>query len=234
MVGAALLAMALAGWPMAATAGISAGPGEIARAAEQALSDPAIQRTLPSADAPAEITAPRPQRDRSPVSPPSVDVSGLSAIGEALIWVMLGVALVLLLFYLARVMSARQGSAEDASEVDAASESAESPAAAAPLPPVEEADQLARAGRYGEAVRILLRLSVRALTQWRDAAFAASLTSREIAGHKVVPEAARSILQMLVAAVELSHFGGRELDADLYQRCRESYEQLARMLVNPA
>lgn len=92
---------------------------------------------------------------------------------------------------------------------------------------LDEADQLAAAGRFGEAIHLLLFRSIEELAAKRPGAASAALTTREIALQAPMPEEARTAFARLGETVERSFFGGRDVDVDLFQRSRRDYEVFA-------
>lgn len=93
----------------------------------------------------------------------------------------------------------------------------------APVPiPIASAEALAADGRYAEAIHALLLETLEALS--RAARLAPSLTSREIVARVPLAPPARAALAGLVAAVEVSRFGGAEAGADDYRACLERFE----------
>jgi hypothetical protein len=95
-------------------------------------------------------------------------------------------------------------------------------AGAGPEPiPIPSAEAAAAAGRYGEAIHALLLDTLAALS--RAARLAPSLTSREIVGRVRLAPPAREALAGLVAAVELSHFGGAAPGEADYRACLDRF-----------
>ncbi len=88
---------------------------------------------------------------------------------------------------------------------------------------LETADRLAREGRFGEAVRVLLLRTLDDLDARRPGLAPPSLTSREITRLKALPAEARARLARIAAEVEQVAFAGRETDADAFQACRSAY-----------
>ena len=86
-----------------------------------------------------------------------------------------------------------------------------------------DAEALAGAGQYGEAIHTLLLACLEELRRRRDPEQPFSLTSREIARRLALDEGAKSAFVAIVAAAELSHFGGWRPDASDYRACLESY-----------
>lgn len=87
--------------------------------------------------------------------------------------------------------------------------------------PIPSAEAAAAAGRYGEAIHALLLDTLAALS--RAARLAPSLTSREIVGRVRLAPPAREALAGLVAAVELSHFGGAAPGEEDYRACLDRF-----------
>ena len=92
---------------------------------------------------------------------------------------------------------------------------------------LEEADALAREGRFAEAVHLLLFRSIEDVQERLEGGVPTSLTAREIAGLGSLPERARRALRPIIQIVENSFFGGRAVDADGWQSARRSYEDFA-------
>lgn len=92
---------------------------------------------------------------------------------------------------------------------------------------LEEADALAREGRFAEAVHLLLFRSIEDVQERLEGGVPTSLTSREIAGLGSMPDRARRALKPIIQVVEHSFFGGRDVDVDGWQSARRSYEDFA-------
>lgn len=90
-----------------------------------------------------------------------------------------------------------------------------------------DADALAAAGRFDEAIHILLFRSIDELVSRRPGTVRPALTSRDIAGLAVLPADAREAFARLAQAVERSFFGGRPADADAFGAARRDYEAFA-------
>ncbi len=153
-------------------------------------------------------------------------IEGLDPVSSTLAWVLIIAGAALLLLFLARGLGRLDFGAATGAQVDVAP--LERPGGAGGLPPgLEEAETLAAGGRYAEAVRVLLAALIALFHSRLDPALGASLTSREIERRVVLPDEARAAFVHIVAAVEVSHFGGRAVDETAYQRCRERYQQVA-------
>jgi hypothetical protein len=90
-----------------------------------------------------------------------------------------------------------------------------------------DADRLAAEGRFAEAVHLLLYRSLEDIDAKRPHTLKPALTSRDILTLNALPEAARRALGRLVATVEWSFFGGRQVDAQDFSECRHAYEEFA-------
>jgi hypothetical protein len=93
----------------------------------------------------------------------------------------------------------------------------------APLPDIEEIERLARAGAFAEAIHLMLLRALEALRRRLGTSWAKSLTSREIARRSELPASDRGALKMLVGAVEISRFGGKSANEQIYRACLDQY-----------
>lgn len=97
---------------------------------------------------------------------------------------------------------------------------------------LDEADRLAAAGRYAEAVRLILHRSIEDIEKWHGDSLRPSLTSRDIArfdgqGFAGLSETARAVFRRIVADVERSLFGGNALGEADWTRARADYAGFA-------
>nr|WP_312164348.1 DUF4129 domain-containing protein [Brevundimonas diminuta] len=90
-----------------------------------------------------------------------------------------------------------------------------------------EADALAARGQYADAAHLLLLRSVQDIEKHQPRALRVSLTAREIARLKALPEAARPAFERIGRVVERSLFGGAAVDAQDFADCRQAYEAFA-------
>jgi hypothetical protein len=90
-----------------------------------------------------------------------------------------------------------------------------------------EADALAAAGRFGEAVHLLLFRSIEEIDKRRPDLVRPALTSRDIAGAPQLPAGPRNAFSRIVMMVERSLFGGLTLAEDDWRGCRAAYEEFA-------
>lgn len=98
--------------------------------------------------------------------------------------------------------------------------------ASAPEETVLAADDLARQGRFVEAMHALLLQALADIRRRRDQAFAESLTSREILRRVRLSAQGAAALRDIVARVEWSYFGEHPAGAEDYRQCRASFDGL--------
>lgn len=195
---------------------------EIRDAVESVLSNGRFQNELPDEVQPVEIeSGPRWQFDLP---------DGLSGLASLLMWVLIAVGAVLVVIFLVNELASltrrsRTGTQWSEDAVAKAERHAVGPGARTSL---EDADRLAREGRFTEALHMLLLDCIAQLRQLRfDSLIAPSMTSRELVRRLSLPEQSAKSLSAIVSAVELSHFGGRQPVERDYARCRESYLKIA-------
>lgn len=92
---------------------------------------------------------------------------------------------------------------------------------------LDDADALAAAGRFDEAIHLLLFRSIDDLVARRPGAVSPALTSRDISTLRVLPDDARTAFARLAQAVERTFFGGRAADADAFGQARADYQAFA-------
>jgi hypothetical protein len=92
---------------------------------------------------------------------------------------------------------------------------------------LEEADRLAAAGRFGEAIHLLLFRSIDDIAGRRPGLVRPALTSRDIARLDQMPPPARSAFARIAERVEHSFFGGRPVGSEDFAQARGDYETFA-------
>lgn len=180
----------------------------------------------------------RPERQDTPVEPPAPP-GWLQAIGRfleslgpvfaALFWIAVAAIVAGLLYFLfGEAIRMRLGFGKkprERAEDDILTDIRPDAERARSL--LEEADALARQGRFAEAVHLLLFRSIEDIQERLDGGVPTSLTSREIAGLSRLPDRARRALRPIIQIVENSFFGGRGVDAEGWRNARQSYEDFA-------
>ncbi len=89
-----------------------------------------------------------------------------------------------------------------------------------------DADALAAAGRFAEAIHLLLYRSVDDIETRRPGLVRPAMTSRELAAVQDLPAVARTAFSRIARAVEISLFGGRAIDETAWTECRSAYAEL--------
>jgi hypothetical protein len=92
---------------------------------------------------------------------------------------------------------------------------------------LEEADALAREGRFAEAIHHLLFRSVEDIANRRPALVRPALTSRELAASEGIPGRARELFSGIARLVERSLFGERPVSERDWVQAREAYSNFA-------
>ena len=92
---------------------------------------------------------------------------------------------------------------------------------------LEEADALAKDGRFAEAIHHLLFRSVDDISRRRPALVRPALTTRELAASQGIPARARELFAGIAAVVERSLFGGRPVGERDWLTAREAYSDFA-------
>jgi hypothetical protein len=93
-----------------------------------------------------------------------------------------------------------------------------------------EAEDLAREGRFDEAMHVLLLRAVSELRDTLKLTIADSLTAREIQRRAPLDERGKSAFGRMVHAVEHVLFGQEAADANAYDACRGDFETFASSL----
>ncbi|MBV8684571.1 MAG: hypothetical protein JO111_16980 [Caulobacteraceae bacterium] len=170
-----------------------------------------------------------------PPHPPSWLVSLIRAIGELIqavlpvlrivVWVGLGLALALVLYLVVvqvtGVRQFRRRQPQRPALVDWR------PDRTVALALLEDADRLAAAGRYDEAVRLLLHRGVQDIESKRPRLVRPALTARDISALPGLPAAARGAFAEMTRIVEASAFAGHAAGQAGFTRCRNAYEAFA-------
>ena len=95
-----------------------------------------------------------------------------------------------------------------------------------------EADDLAGAGSFAEAIHVLLIRSVDEMKRRLNNPIAESLTSREILQNADLSPKMRDMFATLVDSVEISRFGSHQPKEEEYAECRGNFDALAALLRN--
>ncbi|MCL2683938.1 MAG: hypothetical protein FWE55_01720 [Synergistaceae bacterium] len=93
-----------------------------------------------------------------------------------------------------------------------------------------EADDLAGAGSFAEAIHVLLLRSVSEMRLRLNSPIAESLTSREILRNTDLSPEMRGAFATIVGSVEISYFGSHRPGEDEYAECRRNFDALTELL----
>jgi hypothetical protein len=157
---------------------------------------------------------------------PDVSSGGAGALGSFvsfLLWGALGIGAIFLILFIIREIGRRQKDAKIDPDEDVIGEEP-APVEAELAAPLDDAELLARAGKFAEAIHMLLLRTLAELAR-ADGKVAAHLTSREILASIRLREGAREALTELVNVVEPTWFGDDvpgELD---WQRCKAQFDR---------
>lgn len=210
----------------------AAQPGDPREAARAVLARGRYQTELPDA-APGQPRAAEPVREDgrgSARGEPRASRGGRAAFPTiplppaALLWAVLAGLIVTALVWAVRqaVVSRRGADANPASAPEAEPRRLSRALRIGPLTDVED---LARQGRFGEAIHLLLLHLFAALQRRPTTAPAPAHTAREVLARTRLAAEARSALGVLVSAAERIHFGGREAVREDYENCLGHYRR---------
>ena len=150
---------------------------------------------------------------------------------RGLLWIVLAVAAAALLFLLYQGLRHGQWrltrKAGDDGELLPGDEAEWRPEAVAARSWLEEAEAMARAGRFAEAIHHLLLRSVEDIAHRRPRLVRPALTSRELAASDGIPAAARTLFARIAGLVERSLFGGRPVGRPDWEQARTAYADFA-------
>jgi len=155
-------------------------------------------------------------------------LEGSGPLFKIVFWIVVGAVVLALLYAIFRWIE-RGGLAflKRRSDTEAAMAESWRPEEAPARALLAEADALASAGRFDQAVHLLLFRSIEDIEAKRPKLVRPALTSRDIAGADQIPAGPRSAFGRIVMAVERSLFGGRPLDQTDWTGCRVAYEEFA-------
>jgi hypothetical protein len=216
---------------------------DVRTATREVLSDVRWQRDLPpidDADPPAptgarEGSGRRLRRGQVPEGTPrDVDRRDGSAqlppwVGLVFGWFALaGIAALVVVGVVQAIRSRSPGHARAPGEAGAPPPAAAAAAERARAATLAEADALAAAGRYEEALHVLLHRTFATLTAaGRADAAAPALTSREVLARARLDGDDRGALEGLVGVVEVTRFGGAPADEAAWREGRARFRRLA-------
>lgn len=211
--------------PLVLLATVAASDADLRGRAQAIVAKGGYQTTLPGA-AGAPATTPPPAgatRPRGPRSP-RVGAPGVPFIPAGVLWpVLAAIGIAVLALVLWRVIDARRGRERP---VRARLSSGDAPPRRSlGIGPLTGVEDLARQGRFGEAIHLLLLHLFAALQRRPATAPAPAHTGREVLARTRLASQARDALGVLVLAAEKIHFGGREASREDYEACLAHYRR---------
>lgn len=146
---------------------------------------------------------------------------------QVLFWIGLAATAALILWLMVRDLPIARRLRRRKTGTPAADPADWRPGAAAAQALLAQADELAAAGRYDEAIHLLLFRSIAEIGASRPTAVRAALTSRDIVEAAPLSETGRTAFRRIAEAVERSFFAGRPADRDTFDACRADYRAFA-------
>jgi hypothetical protein len=203
---------------------VAAADADLRERAQSIVAKGGYQATLPDGtSAPASAPpSPAPSRSRGE-RPARIGGAGIPLIPGSVLWPLvaaIGVAALALVLW--RVREARRS-------LDRPARAAQPSRDAAPgrrtlrIGPLTDVEDLARQGRFGEAIHLLLLHLFAALQRRPATAPAPAHTGREVLARTRLASQAHDALDVLVTAAEKVHFGGREASREDYDACLAHY-----------
>ena len=148
---------------------------------------------------------------------------------EWILWVVIIGGLLFVLYYLRDIIP-MPGWRRSAADGEGEAEEGAPLATQSPSDVLLAADELAREGRYVEAMHVLLLKGLADIRQRLGEEFADSLTSREIMRRAQLSAAGASALREIVLGVERSYFGEHPVGPRDYEVCRRRFDELGAAL----
>lgn len=149
----------------------------------------------------------------------------LGVSGQVIMWVVLGLAALLVLYLLWRTFAPMVTNVQLGGAKDSAPEW--TPDTQQALDLLEDADKLAAEGRFEEATHLLLKRSVGQIAEAQPGLLEPSSTAREIAELPALSQGARGAFGVIAERVERSLFALRSLSAEDWQAARAAYAEFA-------
>lgn len=208
---------------------------EVRQRARAVLADPSYQTTPPKTDAPI-VYEPPPLRDfdfpmRAPTTFKDGSGGSPSGVSEALLWVLgIGAGVAILAVIASAAMRWQRVRKTKPDVVTQGPIGGVDPGLEALPASLREARALAAAGRFEEAVHVLLRGALDYLRGRSGFTLEAALTSREVLAKAPIESDTRGAFGDLVGSVEVSLFGGYPVSAADFERCASSFEVVHRRL----
>jgi Domain of unknown function (DUF4129) len=210
---------------LALLATVATSDADLRGRAQAIIAKGGYQTTLPSGtSAPAPPPSTGSTRSRGP-RPSRIGAPGIPLIPVGLLWPLLAaIGIALLALVLWRVTSARRGRERPARAGSSGGGGAPARRSLR-IGPLTDVEDLARQGRFGEAIHLLLLHLFAALQRRPATAPAPAHTGREVLARTRLASQAHDALGVLVLAAEKIHFGGREASREDYEACLAHYRR---------
>lgn len=154
-------------------------------------------------------------------------LGNLGVLFKAIFWIGLAAIVGFILYYIATEFIGLDLSRRKKQKDEAAPDIGYIPEEAMARTLLEDADELARLGKYEDAARLLLTRSIQDIEDKRPGKIHASSTSREIAVMPAIPANARPAFSKIAGIVERAVFAERGLNKTGYEDARHAYESFA-------
>lgn len=208
----AILLLALAAAALAQSSSFD--PAEIRDSRDSVLADGRYQTEMPEPEV-------RPEREPFTIPP---------WLAKIIFWVVVGAVLAMVAYFLFQLaydlLRDRSPFKSNRDRPGTAPERVETPVAAArEVDPrsLAEADRLAAAGRFSEAIHLLLLVALQRLHRELGPRVAPALTGREVLHLPSLPGGTVAPLTRMVQLSEINHFGGRAAREPDYRSARDDY-----------
>jgi hypothetical protein len=205
---------------------VAAADADLRGQAQSIITKGGYQATLPSGTAAPTSSPPPPARSRTrDARPARIGGPGLPLIPAGVLWPLLAViGVALLALVLRRGLEARRARARPERPVGPERDAGPGRRTLR-IGPLTDVEDLARQGRFGEAIHLLLLHLFAALQRRPATAPAPAHTGREVLARTRLASQAHDALGVLVTAAEKVHFGGREASREDYDACLAHYRR---------
>jgi Domain of unknown function (DUF4129) len=211
--------------PLALLATVAVADTDLRGRAQSIVTKGGYQETLPAGTSAPTSPPPSPAPSRARGARPPRIGGGIPLIPASVLWpllVAIGVAALALVLW--GVLEARR--ARDRPDRATGPPRDETPARRTlRIGPLTDVEDLARQGRFGEAIHLLLLHLFAALQRRPATAPAPAHTGREVLARTRLASQAHDALGVLVTAAEKVHFGGRAASREDYDACLAHYRR---------
>lgn len=209
---------------LALLATVASSDADLRGRAQAIVSKGGYQTTLPAGTSAQADPPAAPRSDRRSARPARLG-PGLPLVPPGVLWILLAaVGLAFLALVMWRMLEARRARERPGRPPGPSREPAPARRSLR-IGPLTDVEDLARQGRFGEAIHLLLLHLFAALQRRPATAPAPAHTGREVLARTRLAAQAHDALAVLVTAAEKVHFGGREASRDDYDACLAHYRR---------